>query len=181
MTAVGEPPITSSRKSTSGRTLRVHPNDNVLVALTDLHQGEAVQAHGKTFTLSTNVPAKHKFVTENLRPGDAVTMYGIPSWVPMSCTARMLGWLSAATDRASRSKRCRRSASAANDAGRTLTATVRSSIPAAAGSSPECRGCCSRARARCLRCTSTLGRPCHPAGLAGLAGPVGRRGLAGSS
>lgn len=55
----------------------MHPNDNVLVALTDLHQGEAVQADGRTLILPTDVRAKHKFVTETLRPGDAITMYGI--------------------------------------------------------------------------------------------------------
>ncbi len=59
------------------RLVKVHPNDNVLVALTDLSKGEKVQYNGEEFILQDNIPAKHKFVTTGLAKGDPVTMYGV--------------------------------------------------------------------------------------------------------
>src|SRR5580765_2045550 len=52
-------------------------------------------------------------------------MNGAPRSVPMSWTARMFGWLSAAAARASSSKRCNRSVSAEKDDDSTLIATSR--------------------------------------------------------
>jgi len=57
--------------------LKVHPKDNVLVALHDLPPGTEVSFNGETYTLPKGVSAKHKFVTHALAPGDAVTMYGV--------------------------------------------------------------------------------------------------------
>jgi altronate hydrolase len=59
------------------KILKVHPDDNVLVALTDLPKGEPVSYNGASFVLQDNVPAKHKFLTEALQPGDAIRMYGV--------------------------------------------------------------------------------------------------------
>jgi altronate hydrolase len=59
------------------RVTKVHPADNVLVALANLEEGEEVSYNGYSFKLPTRVPAKHKFVTEDLNPGDEVTMYGV--------------------------------------------------------------------------------------------------------
>ena len=59
------------------KILKVHPSDNVLVALTNLTKGETVTYNGEDFFLVDNIPAKHKFVTEDLKAGDAVTMYGV--------------------------------------------------------------------------------------------------------
>ncbi len=56
---------------------KVHPDDNVLVALTDLSKGEAVNFNGEAFILQDNIPAKHKFVTTDLNTGDVVVMYGV--------------------------------------------------------------------------------------------------------
>ncbi len=56
---------------------KVHPDDNVLVALTNLEEGETVTYNGSTYTLPGRVPAKHKFVIEELKPGDTITMYGV--------------------------------------------------------------------------------------------------------
>ena len=55
------------------------------------------------------------------------TKYGTPSAVPMSCTDRMFGWLSAAAARASCSNRRRRSGSVQNSRGSSFTATSRRS------------------------------------------------------
>lgn len=59
------------------RLVKVHPNDNVLVALTNLPKGETVSFNGEEFTLQDDIPAKHKFVTLDLNAGDSVTMYGV--------------------------------------------------------------------------------------------------------
>lgn len=75
MTAIGEPLLI--RRETQKKVLRVHPSDNVLVALTELRGGEQIHIDDKTVVLHTDVPAKHKFVTENLGSGDVIIMYGI--------------------------------------------------------------------------------------------------------
>src|SRR3984893_6137000 len=62
---------------TPGRVLQLNPKDNVLVALNDLHKGEQIDCSGRTFTLRTDVPAKHKFATDDIAPGGAVVMYGV--------------------------------------------------------------------------------------------------------
>jgi altronate hydrolase len=59
------------------RVLKLDPRDNVLIALADLNQGEPIQFEGKSYTLVSNVPAKHKFATEDLSVGDDVVMYGV--------------------------------------------------------------------------------------------------------
>ncbi len=58
------------------RVLRLHPKDNVLVALTDLHKGERISFSGKEFVLISDVPAKHKFVTQDIATGGEIIMYG---------------------------------------------------------------------------------------------------------
>ena len=57
--------------------LKVHPADNVLVALTNLEKGTVVDFEGEHFTIGENVKAKHKFAMVDLAPGDAITMYGV--------------------------------------------------------------------------------------------------------
>jgi altronate hydrolase len=57
--------------------LKLHPDDNVLIALRDLRQGERIAFSGQMFVLTSDVPAKHKFVTEDLSPGADVLMYGV--------------------------------------------------------------------------------------------------------
>ncbi|WP_018612692.1 UxaA family hydrolase [Segetibacter koreensis] len=57
--------------------LKVHPNDNVIVALRGLAKGEQVALNGHTYTLAEDVAAKHKFTEHDLAPGDKVTMYGV--------------------------------------------------------------------------------------------------------
>jgi altronate hydrolase len=41
--------------------LKVHPEDNVIVALTDLKAGQEIEFGGKIFKLKSDVDAKHKF------------------------------------------------------------------------------------------------------------------------
>src|SRR3712207_4815958 len=57
--------------------LKVHPADNVIVALRDLAKGEQVVLDGHSYSLAEDVAAKHKFTEQDLAPGDRVTMYGV--------------------------------------------------------------------------------------------------------
>jgi altronate hydrolase len=57
--------------------LKVHPKDNVLVALKNLAKGETVQFNDERYTLTENVSAKHKFFVRDMKAGDEVIMYGV--------------------------------------------------------------------------------------------------------
>src|SRR2546430_17263551 len=59
------------------KVLQLDPRDNVLIALTDLKQGERVEFARKGYSLLSSVPAKHKFATQNLEVGANVIMYGV--------------------------------------------------------------------------------------------------------
>ena len=61
----------------SAKFLKIHPADNVLVALTDLKAGETIHFNNENFSLTHDVPAKHKFTDKALRPDEEVIMYGI--------------------------------------------------------------------------------------------------------
>ena len=56
--------------------LRLHPEDNVLIALRDLHSGEQITLGSDSLALTTDVPSKHKFATQDLAAADNVVMYG---------------------------------------------------------------------------------------------------------
>ncbi|MBA9076366.1 UxaA family hydrolase [Rufibacter quisquiliarum] len=58
------------------RILKIHPNDNVLVALTDLKKGETVTYDGADVVLTDDIQAKHKFAQVPLAQGDRIIMYG---------------------------------------------------------------------------------------------------------
>lgn len=61
----------------STRILKIHPADNVYVALTDLKAGEHVSYNGSSVTLAENIPAKHKFVMEPMAEAAQIIMYGV--------------------------------------------------------------------------------------------------------
>src|SRR5258708_30841838 len=67
----------SGSGATQRRVLQLDPRDNALVALTDLRKGETVRFSGSDYVLLSDVPAKHKFVTQDLAPGGEVIMYGV--------------------------------------------------------------------------------------------------------
>src|SRR5215211_36678 len=56
--------------------LKIHPDDNVLVALRDLSSGTPVSFDHDSLVLQQDVGAKHKFFTRDLMEGDEVIMYG---------------------------------------------------------------------------------------------------------
>ena len=57
--------------------LKLHEDDNVLIALRDLRKGEQVEVAHHTLALTSDVPAKHKFTTTDLAVGASVRMYGV--------------------------------------------------------------------------------------------------------
>jgi len=57
--------------------LQLDSRDNVLIALTDLKAVEPVEFRRQTYTLSNDVPAKHKFAMRGLDIGDEIIMYGV--------------------------------------------------------------------------------------------------------
>lgn len=59
------------------QVLKIHPKDNVLVALTGLEKGTTVAFEGTEYTLQEDIPAKHKFFMNDMQPGDEVMMYGV--------------------------------------------------------------------------------------------------------
>lgn len=59
------------------RVLKIHPGDNVLVALAALEKGTVVSFEGTDYTLQEDIPAKHKFFINDMRNGDSVIMYSV--------------------------------------------------------------------------------------------------------
>jgi altronate hydrolase len=59
------------------KILKLAANDNVLIALGNLQRGETVSFQAQTYTLESDVPAKHKFATEDIAVGASVKMYGV--------------------------------------------------------------------------------------------------------
>ena len=57
--------------------LKIDKSDNVLVALRDVPSGE-LEYNGLKLTLDNPVRQKHKFLTNDLRKGQKVIMYGVP-------------------------------------------------------------------------------------------------------
>ncbi len=59
------------------RVLKLHPSDNVAVALEDLPGGAKVFVDNQLFVLKENVPVKHKFTLTEIKRGNPVYLYGI--------------------------------------------------------------------------------------------------------
>lgn len=59
------------------KILKVHPDDNLIVALQDLAAGEQVSLDGEVFNVVLPTLAKHKFAAAQLNTSDAVIMYGV--------------------------------------------------------------------------------------------------------
>ena len=57
--------------------LKVHPADNVIVALRDLQKDEVIDFEGNQYVMQQKVEAKHKFYAEDIPQGGEVKMYGV--------------------------------------------------------------------------------------------------------
>ncbi|MGZ8538127.1 MAG: UxaA family hydrolase, partial [Flavisolibacter sp.] len=61
----------------SQKVLKIHPDDNVLVALQDIPKGERISYNGKVYEVVDDIPAKHKFFEHDMNQGEEVIMYGV--------------------------------------------------------------------------------------------------------
>ncbi|TSJ37356.1 altronate dehydratase [Mucilaginibacter corticis] len=59
------------------KTLKIHPKDNIEVALADLKAREEIASGDNRIVLLTDVAAKHKFALNDFNPGDDIVMYGV--------------------------------------------------------------------------------------------------------
>ncbi len=59
------------------KAIKVHNDDNVIVALQDIAKGEIVSFNGRTYQAADDIPAKHKFFMNDMNAGDEVVMYGV--------------------------------------------------------------------------------------------------------
>ncbi|HRO69515.1 MAG TPA: UxaA family hydrolase, partial [Chitinophagaceae bacterium] len=70
------------------RVLKIHPKDNVLVALQNLVKGETIQYEGEAYILQEDINAKHKFFMQDMNTGDKVIMYGVLVGTVQSAVSR---------------------------------------------------------------------------------------------
>lgn len=59
------------------RYIKINPDDNVAVALTDLGKGETIPQCG-SLVLAEDIPSGHKFTLTDLKEGDDIIKYGFP-------------------------------------------------------------------------------------------------------
>jgi len=57
--------------------LKLHPEDNLLVALRDLPAGEVISSGDRTVTLPKEIRAKHKLAERDFAEGDKLYLYGV--------------------------------------------------------------------------------------------------------
>jgi altronate hydrolase len=57
--------------------LKIHPDDNVIVALKDLPSGLTFKINNQDVVLRENIGAKHKFFVNDMTAGEEVIMYGV--------------------------------------------------------------------------------------------------------
>ena len=61
----------------SSKILKVHPKDDMIVALQDLSKGDVVNYEDESFELISDVAAKHKFAVKDFEQGEELIMYGV--------------------------------------------------------------------------------------------------------
>jgi len=61
----------------SQTVLKIHADDNVIVALQDIPKGSTVNHDGRKYIIVDDIPAKHKFFMNDMNMGDEIIMYGV--------------------------------------------------------------------------------------------------------
>ncbi len=74
--AAGDAPPAAAAHPAALLAVRVHPDDDVAVAVRPLAAGTEVLVEGARVTLADDVPAGHKFALRALGAGDPVRKYG---------------------------------------------------------------------------------------------------------
>src|SRR6266700_3011460 len=62
----------------AGRAVRVHPSDDVAVAVDALHAGDVVRVGDRAIEIRDAIPAGHKIALRAIAAGDPVRKYGWP-------------------------------------------------------------------------------------------------------
>jgi altronate hydrolase len=57
--------------------IKIHPHDDLIVALRDLNKGERVKIGNETFILAEKIPAKNQFASRDFKVGEKVRMHGV--------------------------------------------------------------------------------------------------------
>ncbi|NDL68872.1 UxaA family hydrolase, partial [Anaerotalea alkaliphila] len=60
------------------RHLRIHPKDNVAIALEPLEPGDRIEIDGTELTAAEPIPQAHKMAVAAIAAGEAVVKYGMP-------------------------------------------------------------------------------------------------------
>ncbi|MDA6070367.1 altronate dehydratase family protein [Flavobacterium sp. AC] len=63
--------------ATQKKLIKVHPTDNVAVALVNLSAGEVINFEGEDITVEADVKMKHKIAMVPFNVGDRIIMYGV--------------------------------------------------------------------------------------------------------
>jgi len=63
--------------ATQKKLIKVHPTDNVAVALVNLTAGEVIDFEGESVTVESDVKMKHKIAMVPFNVGDRIIMYGV--------------------------------------------------------------------------------------------------------
>jgi altronate hydrolase len=63
--------------ATQKKLIKVHPTDNVAVALVNLSAGEVIDFEGSAVTVESDVKMKHKIAMVPFNVGDSIIMYGV--------------------------------------------------------------------------------------------------------
>ncbi|MDR2027534.1 MAG: altronate dehydratase family protein [Prevotellaceae bacterium] len=58
--------------------IKIHPADNVVVAVETLSAGEQLEDSGKNITVLNDIPSGHKIALRDFAPGDNIIKYGLP-------------------------------------------------------------------------------------------------------
>lgn len=59
------------------KLIKVHPDDNIAIALVDLWEGDQPEFEGDKINIIADTKAKHKITLVDLAPGDSIYMYGV--------------------------------------------------------------------------------------------------------
>ena len=59
------------------KAIKIHPDDNLIVAINDLKKGENVTVDNQTITMQEPVKQKHKFAQIDIEKGEPLLMYGV--------------------------------------------------------------------------------------------------------
>lgn len=70
------------------KVLKVHPNDDIIVALRDFPKGTSINFEDQDYELLDDIPVKHKFAARNFDKGDQITMYGVTIGKALKAIAR---------------------------------------------------------------------------------------------